>query len=102
MRAHEHGFLALERCPRCPPRHSKGRRDRACLYNPDLSEIYEGFTRHRGFVLTYRRDAEAPLAASILGCHVGTVEEMAARYAPRSRRCSQRTRGERSARFLSR
>ncbi len=51
MRAHEHAFLALGGVTRVV-RHDnlKAAVVRACLYDPDLSEVYEAFARHWGFV----------------------------------------------------
>lgn len=51
MRAHEHAFLEFGGVPKVV-RHDnlKAAVVRACLYDPDLSEVYESFARHWGFV----------------------------------------------------
>jgi len=51
LRAHEHAFIALGGVPHVV-RHDnlKAAVVRACLYDPDLSEVYEAFSRHWGFV----------------------------------------------------
>lgn len=51
LRAHEHAFLAFGGVPRVV-RHDnlKAAVVRACLYDPDLSERYEAFAGHWGFV----------------------------------------------------
>jgi transposase len=51
LRAHEHAFMAFGGVPRVV-RHDnlKAAVVRACLYDPDLSEVYEAFARHWGFV----------------------------------------------------
>src|ERR1051326_1569093 len=49
--AHEHAFIAFGGVPRVV-RHANLRAAvvRACLYDPDLSEVYEAFAQHWGFV----------------------------------------------------
>ena len=49
--AHEHAFIAFGGVPRVV-RHDNLRAAvvRACLYDPDLSEVYEAFAQHWGFV----------------------------------------------------
>src|SRR5712691_2598598 len=51
LRAHEHAFIELGGVPRVI-RHDnlKAAVVRACLYAPDLNEIYEAFAKHWGFV----------------------------------------------------
>jgi len=51
LRAHEHSFLEFGGVPRVV-RHDnlKAAVVRACLYDPELSEVYEAFARHWGFV----------------------------------------------------
>lgn len=51
MRAHEHAFLAFGGVPRVV-RHDnlKAAVVRACLYDPDVSELYTAFAHHWGFV----------------------------------------------------
>lgn len=51
LRAHEHAFQALQGVPKVV-RHDnlKAAVVRACLYDPDLSELYEAFAAHWGFV----------------------------------------------------
>ncbi len=51
LHAHEHAFIALGGVVRVV-RHDnlKAAVVRACLYDPDLSEVYEAFARHWGFV----------------------------------------------------
>jgi len=51
LRAHEHAFAALHGVPRVV-RHDnlKAAVVRACLYDPDVSEVYSAFARHWGFV----------------------------------------------------
>lgn len=51
LRAHEHAFIELGGVPRVI-RHDnlKAAVVRACLYDPDLNEIYEAFAKHWGFV----------------------------------------------------
>lgn len=51
LRAHEHAFIAFGGVVRVV-RHDnlKAAVVRACLYDPDLSEVYEAFARHWGFV----------------------------------------------------
>jgi transposase len=51
LRAHEHAFMALGGVPRVI-RHDnlKAAVVRACLYDPDLNEIYEAFAKHWGFI----------------------------------------------------
>jgi transposase len=51
LRAHEHAFIAIGGVPRVV-RHDnlKAAVVRACLYDPDLSEVYEAFAQHWGFV----------------------------------------------------
>jgi transposase len=51
LRAHEHAFLTFGGVPRVV-RHDnlKAAVVRACLYDPDVSELYTAFARHWGFV----------------------------------------------------
>src|SRR5437764_10508251 len=51
LRAHEHAFVGLGGVPRVI-RHDnlKAAVVRACLYDPDVSEIYAAFAKHWGFV----------------------------------------------------
>src|SRR5215472_5260975 len=51
LHAHEHAFVAFGGVPRVI-RHDnlKAAVVRACFYDPDLSEVYEAFARHWGFV----------------------------------------------------
>jgi transposase len=51
LRAHEHAFAALNGVPRVI-RHDnlKAAVVRACLYDPDVSDVYEAFGKHWGFV----------------------------------------------------
>jgi len=51
LRAHEHAFVRLGGVPRVI-RHDNLKADvvRACLYDPDVSEVYAAFATHWGFV----------------------------------------------------
>ncbi len=51
LRAHEHAFVRLAGVPKVI-RHDnlKAAVVRACLYDPDVSEVYAAFARHWGFV----------------------------------------------------
>ena len=51
LRAHEHALIAFGGVPRVV-RHDnlKAAVVRACLYDPDVNEVYEAFARHWGFV----------------------------------------------------
>ena len=51
LRAHEHAFMEFGGVPRVI-RHDnlKAAVVRACLYDPDLNEIYEAFAKHWGFI----------------------------------------------------
>ena len=51
LRAHEHAFVRLQGVPRVI-RHDnlKAAVVRACLYDPDVSEVYAAFAQHWGFV----------------------------------------------------
>jgi transposase len=51
LRAHEHAFVRLGGVPKVV-RHDnlKAAVVRACLYDPDVSEVYAAFARHWGFV----------------------------------------------------
>jgi transposase len=51
MRAHEHAFLALAGVPRVVRMdNTKTAVTRACLFDPDLNELYEAFAEHWGFI----------------------------------------------------
>lgn len=51
LRAHEHAFLELGGVPRVIRMdNTRAAVARACLYDPDLNEIYEAFAKHWGFV----------------------------------------------------
>jgi len=51
LRAHEHAFVRLGGIPKVI-RHDnlKAAVVRACLYDPDVSEVYAAFGKHWGFV----------------------------------------------------
>lgn len=51
MRAHEHAFLEFGGAPRVVRMdNTKTAVTRACLYDPDINELYEAFAQHWGFI----------------------------------------------------
>src|SRR5207253_152427 len=51
MRAHEHAFLEFGGVPRVVRMdNTKTAVTRACLYDPDLNEVYEAFAKHWAFI----------------------------------------------------
>lgn len=51
MRAHEHAFFALGGVPRLVRMdNTRTAVTRACLYDPDINDLYEAFAQHWGFI----------------------------------------------------